>query len=212
MLRHWKTTAITAPLTLAALALGGYAYTRFQAVVPLGTHAAPSYHLANGIEVTPTVNPQDETAQLLEIKSWDFDITQPDASKPFYISFALYGNAKFVKTINGGTARFPDPSGTPKKEPITTHVSLAFLPLGGSIYDAHELKYRMTIETGGSGISGSMPNPVFKGKNLISDAQVASNDNAIMLLSTNRTSSTVSGKMACNNTNLALRITQIPPP
>ena len=33
MQRHWKLSAIAVPLTLAALALGGYAYTR--------AHAAP---------------------------------------------------------------------------------------------------------------------------------------------------------------------------
>ncbi len=200
---HYRTklTAIMAPLTLAALALGGYAYTR--------AHAAPTYRLANGIKVTPTVNPQDETAQLLEVKRWDFDITQPDASKPLYISFALYGSGKFIKTISGGTARFPHPTGTPEKGPITTHISLALLPLGGSVYAAHELKYKLTV--GGSGISSSMPNPIFTGKNLISDAQVIPNDNAVMLLSSNLANSTISEKMDNNDTNLALSIAETPP-
>ncbi len=204
MLRAWKTAAVAAPLTLAALALGGYAYTR--------AHTAPTYRLANGIEVTPTVNPQDEMAQLLEIKSWDFDITQPDASKPLYISFALYGNGKFIKTINGGTARFPTPSSPPKKGPVTTHISLALLPLGAFISDARELKYRMTIDRiSGSGISSDMPNPVFKGSGISSGVEAVPADNTVLLLSTNRTKSYVSGKMSDNDTNLALSLAETPP-
>ncbi len=201
MNRRSKLTAVIAPLTLAVLALGGYTYTR--------AHAAPTYRLANGIEVTPTINSQDETAQLLEIKSWDFDITQPDASKPLYTSFVLYNKGKFVKTMNGGTGRFPNPSGPPEKGPVTTHISLALLPLGSFISDARELKYKMT--KGASSISGSMTNPIFKGKNISSEMQVVPANNVILLLSTDRANPYIYSSMSDNDTILALSIAETPP-
>ena len=201
MQHRWKLIAIATPLTLTAFALGSYAYTR--------AHAAPTYRLANGVEVTPTIKPLDETAKLLEVRSWDFDIMQPDASQPLYVSFALYGNRKFIKTINGGSGLFPDAASRTKHGSARTHVTFSCLPLGDSEFDAKELKYVLTLA--GSNISGKMPNPILKGNSLASQMQVVPADNVILLLSTSHTKSYTSGNMTDNDTNLALCITKAPP-
>jgi len=201
MNRRLKLTAIIAPLTLAALALGGYAYTR--------AHAAPTYRLANGIEVTPTVNPQDETAQLLEVKSWDFDITQPDAGKPLYVSIALYKKGKFVKIIGGGIGVGPAVLKPLPKGPLHSQESVSFAPIGGTFFTAPKLKYLITIK--GNGTPETMPTPALKGNSHTEGMQVIPEDNAVLILSTNQTLPYCSSVLSENQTTLAVKFSETPP-
>lgn len=201
MHRHWKCIALIAPLTLAALALGGYAYSR--------AHAAPTYRLASGIEVTPSAAEPDDTAQLLEIKRWDFDVVQPNASKPLYIYLTLSQSGQPVKTLMGGFATGFPAGSVPANGNQRSHITLSLAPIGDTFFNARQLKYFLKAKGGSE--SGTLPNPVFKGHGLINDIQAVPADNAVLLLSTTHTKSYLSGVMADNDTNLALSFSSTPP-
>lgn len=201
MRRLWKLTALIAPVTLAALALGGYAYTR--------APTAPTYRLANGIEVTPSVAEPDETARLLEVKRWTFDVVQPNAGKPLYVSLALYKKGKFVKTIGGGLGVGPAVLRPLPKGPLRSQETVSFAPVGGTLSTAPQLKYLITIK--GNGTPETMPNPALNGNSHTEGMQVIPQDNAVLILSANRTLPYCSGVLSENQTTLAVKFSETPP-
>ncbi len=95
MIRNRKFVPIAMSLALAAVALGLYAYNR--------THAAPTYTLANGVEVTPVEVQPDDVSKVLDIKIWKFDVVQTDASKPLCLGLSLCRNGSVIKTLAGAS-------------------------------------------------------------------------------------------------------------
>ena len=86
MIRSWKSASVGMTVILAVAVLSLYAYTR--------AHAAPTYRLANGIEVTPeTIQPND-VAKVLGIKTWKFDVSLPDTRQGLQLTLNLCQSGK----------------------------------------------------------------------------------------------------------------------
>jgi len=200
MIRNRKSVSIAISLALAAVALGLYAYTL--------AHAAPTYTLANGVEVTPVEVQPDDVSEVLDIKIWKFDVVQTDASKPLYLGLSLCRNGSVIKTLVGGFDLEPAMNRGQPRPSKRSHVMIGLAPIGTTIAGAKQFKY--TLSTDGASLSGTMPNILLDGHGYISDAQVSRDSNVIFLLSTNKTKSSITGDAAMNDTALALSISQTP--
>lgn len=201
MVRNWKLASAGTSLFLAVTALALYAFTR--------TPNAPTFQFANGIQVTPIEVKPDDMAQLLEIRTWKFDVVQPDASKPLYLSLSLCREGKFSKTIMGGLGIGPEVGSHHAHGVLRSHVTLSLAPVGDTFFGARQLKYLLRTE--GAGTSGTMSNPIFKGHGEVAETQAASDDNMIFLMSTNKIKPSVNSVMASNDTTLALSLSGTPP-
>ena len=60
-----------------------------------------TFHLANGVEVTPIEVKLDDTAQLLDAKIWKFDVALPDRKKSYYYKLTAYRQGKAIGTVGG---------------------------------------------------------------------------------------------------------------
>ncbi len=168
-----------------------------------------TFHLANGLQVTPVEVKPDDTAQLLEIRTWKFDVVQPDASKPLYLSLSLCREGKFFKTVMGGLETEPEVGSHHAHGVLHSHVTISLAPVGDTFFGARQLKY--LLRTDGAGTSGTMSNPIFKGHGEVAETQAAPEDNMVFLMSTNRTKPFVNSMMASNDTTLALSLSNTPP-
>lgn len=168
-----------------------------------------TFHLANGIQVTPVEVQPDDTAQLLEVRTWKFDIVQPDASKPLYLSLNLCHEGKFARTLIGGLGSGPPIAGSISHRPALSHIAVSIAPIGDTLFGSRQLKY--LLRTDGAGTSGTMPNPIFRGNGEAADVQASPADNSVFLTSTNQHKPYVSSLMASNDTILALRVSNTPP-
>jgi len=129
MIRHWKSATVGTPLLLAALALGGYAYTR--------AHAAPTYHLANGVDVAVAEVPPDDTARVLDIHVWKLDVLMPNDRQMCSVTIDQCGRQQAPKGLGGGGfAPF-------QRGDRLLHMTLDLAPLGGDMGRAQQIKYRL---------------------------------------------------------------------
>jgi hypothetical protein len=201
MIRNRKFVPIALSLALAAVALGLYVYTR--------AHAAPTYTLANGVEVTPITVQPDDASKLLEMKFWKLDVVQTDASKPLFFNLSLCRNGKLTKSLT-----YTYGLGPSSRKPSRVHnhipVTVGLVPVGDTFFGAKQLKY--SLSTALVDTSGVIPNVFFKTRGFVSDTQapyVSREGNLVFLLSANKNNPTTSDPMR-NDTTLALSI-ETPP-
>ena len=189
MVRHWKFVSVGTSLALVVLALGLYAYTR--------AHAAPTYRLANGIEVTPIEVKPDDMAQLLDVKMWKFDVYLPNPKEGDSLVLNLYQHGKRVKSLAGG---WIGPSRNPSPHLLVT---VGFVPIGGASSKAHGIKWMLHQD--GGGMSGVFVNPFQHSKGVGWSTQVAAADNLIYLMS-GTDSNVTHGDARENDTTIALSL------
>jgi len=198
MRRLWKLTAILAPITLAALALGGYIYTR--------AHAAPTYRLANGIEITPVEAPNNELAEILDVKTFQFNVSFPRSNQTYNFGFHTLQNGKdvLVSALSGVRTSNGNQQG---------QITVTLAPLGSDIRTSDRLKYRVTYSHSGAtgGTSSDLQNP-FKGCQIISDARpVTVRNNALYLMAGSKNGTISPPGASRNEITLLLRVDAVTP-
>lgn len=165
MIHHWKKTSVGTSLVLAAFALGGYAYTR--------AHAAPIYHLADGVKVTPIEVPPDDVADLLDVRVYKFNVVLPKSDRIYYFMLKPYQHGMIVGHEGSGMGVQSN------KDNLTGPITIALAPVGSDFYKSDMVKYRMAYGTGIG--SGTFKNP-FKGCNGISYSKSGSESAGLIYL------------------------------
>jgi len=193
MTRNWKSASVGTSLALAAAAASLYSYARL--------HAAPTYHLANGVEVTPIEVQSDDVSRLLDAKIWKFDVVWPHRKGHFRVGISQYQDGKLAKTLLGGYG-MGQPNGIEHSQ-----ITVGLAPMAGTIYGASEIKYMLS--TGGSaGGTGTINNPFIHSHGYTQDAQVVPSQNLAVLMSGNLKKTWVSSPAALNETAIALEFTE----
>lgn len=190
MIRNWKSASVVTTLALAMVVLSLYAYTR--------AHAAPTYRLANGIEVTPIEVQPDDMAQLLGVKIWKFDVYLPHPEKGESLVLNLYQHGKCVKALAGGGF---GPSRDPSHHSLVT---VAVAPIGADFSKANQAKWM--IRQNGGAASGVFVNPFQNSQGLGWNTQVVEADSVIYLMD-GINSGVSHGDARENDTAIALTIT-----
>jgi len=145
MIRNRKFVPIAMSLALAAVALGLFAYTR--------AHAAPTYTLANGVEVTPMEVQPDDVGKVLGIKVWKFDVSLPDARQGIQLTLNLCQGGKIIHSVGG--AGFVPMKGQRQRRYLLT---LALAPDDGDFSRGKRIKYFLESQSGST--SGNFTNPL----------------------------------------------------
>ncbi len=160
-------------------------------------------HFANGVQVTPVeVKQEDELAQLLEFKTWEFDVTCP-ANAESFVALSLAQNGGTPKVIAGG---FGVASST--VAPTHFHCTVSFVPIAGGFFEAKQLKYCIT--TGIIHSTGTMPNPFVHAHGTTQDAEEMPVQNSVILMSGNLKKSYVAGLASQNEVALNLQFEVVP--
>ena len=155
-----------------------------------------TFHLANGVEVTPVEVKRDDVAQLIDAKLWKFDVVCP--AKANTITGISFGqNGKPYKEVVGG---FGESSAT---EPMHFQCTIGLMPIGGTFYDAKELKYSISYGEAGAN-TGTIPNPLIRSHGYTQDAEVIPAQNHVLLMSSNLKKTWISGRPSFNEVALAL--------
>ncbi len=116
-----------------------------------------TFHLANGVQVTPVEVKPDDALTLLDAKIWKFDVALPDRTKSYYYNLTAYKHGKAIGTV-GGLESGPGPG---QSYPSSSQLTVAMMPLGsGDFGEASQAKY--SIHVYGAGTEGVFANP-FKG-------------------------------------------------
>jgi hypothetical protein len=154
-----------------------------------------TFHLANGVEITPIEVKSDDMAQLLEAKIWQFDVMSPAKANSF-AGIALCQIGQPSKTLAGGIGIG---SGS---EPNHSHITVGLVPIAGTFFDAQKLKYSLAI--GIESTTGTIPNPFIHSHGFTQDAQVIVSDNRVLLMSGNLKKNYISSPASQNEMALAL--------
>ncbi len=161
-----------------------------------------TFHLANGIQVTPIEVKPDDTAQLLDVKLWKFDVYLPHPEKGTSLVLNLYQHGKCVKALaGGGFGPSPHPS-------HHTLVTIGVAPIGEDFSKARQVKWM--IQQSGGAASGVFVNPFQASQGLGWNAQVVEADNLIYLMD-GTNSSVTHGDARENDTTIALSLSNVPP-
>ncbi len=192
MLRVWKTAALVAPLTLA---LGGYAYTC--------THAAPTYRLANDIQITPVEVPPDNTADVLGIKTYKFDVMMPSAAQGLALTVNSCRAGKIIQSVGGGG--FRPMHGETQKSPL--HLTRIMAPDDQDFSRGAKVKY--LLKSTGVSVSGKFPNPLQGSKGIGYEPDgISEEQNSIYLIGGGKTGGT---PVKYDDVSLALTLTPLKP-
>lgn len=169
MVRNWKSVSVGTSLALAAVALGLYAHQR--------AHAVPTYHLAGGIDVTPVEVQADDTAQVLSVKVWKFDVVVPDPERGYIFPVSLYRNGKRVQSLGGiGSS---STSGHWSSKHRTLFIGM--VPVDGDFWQAHQIRAKYMIE-GQNSSSNTFINPFSLGMGLADRSQSFDGGKSICLM------------------------------
>ena len=156
-----------------------------------------TFHLADGVQVTPVEVKPDDMAQLLDVKIWKFDVYLPHPEKGDSLVLNLYRHGKRVKALAGGGF---GPSRNPSHHLLIT---IGIVPDGGNFSKAGQVRWMLHQD--GGGMSGVFVNPFQNSKGLGWNTQVVEADNLIYLM--NGTNSSVSqGDARENDTTIALSL------
>lgn len=195
MLRPWKTAAVAAPLTLATLAFGSYAYTR--------AHAAPTYRLGNGIEVTPLTVPTDDVADVLGIKAYKFDVVLPDRAEGLQLTINSCRPGTIVRSVGG--VGFRPMHGDKSKVPM--HLTLILAPDDQDFSRGSKVKY--LLKSSGGFASGKFSNPLLGSVGVgYSPDDVSKSQNSVYLIGGGKTGGT---PVQYDDVSLALTLTPLKP-
>ena len=198
MALNWIKASAGTSLALAAVALGGYAYTR--------AHAEPTYRFANGVEVTPLEVQTDDTRTLLDAKIWKFDVNLPDTNKLYNYTLDLCSHGKIVAPLGGlGVGPYHE-------SPHHTELTVGVVPTDTTFGHAPQVKYNIKASSGGT--SGTFANP-FRKCIGYSDTPQFSRGNDFIYLMSGSGRGAVYGLAEEDDTSLVLRVeplTQTPKP
>ena len=187
MIYNWRKASIGTSLVMAAIALGGYAYTR--------ATAPPTHHLANGVDVTVAEVPQDDMARLFDVHVWKIDVMMPDARQMCELTLDKCGHQTILSGLGGGGFQ---PSGLGNRH---CHITLDMAPLGGNLGRSQEIKYY--LEADGAATSGVFANPFRSLEGLADGVSVSERDNRIYLMGGGKQASSPAG---WNDVDIALVI------
>ena len=164
-----------------------------------------TFHLANGIQVTPVEVQPDDMAQLLDAKIWRFDVALPDRTKWYYYKLTAYKHGEAIGTV-GGLECGPDPG---QSYPSSSQMTIAMMPLGSGNFDVTgQAKY--IIRTYGVGSEGVFANPLKGCQTYSTESQAYPSDNSISLMD-GTTTNTRYGEARLNDAYIALSIQSTPP-
>ena len=152
MILNVRKASVGTSLVLAVIALVGYAYTR--------ANAPPTYHLANGVDVTPINVQSDDTAEVLNVKVWKFDVVTPYPNRDYIFGVILYRNGKQVESL-GGTGSSSSVNGQRYKGRKTLFIGM--VPVDGDFWQAHQIRAKYMIEEEGGYSSNTFVNPFSPG-------------------------------------------------
>lgn len=156
-----------------------------------------TFHLANGVQVTPVEVKLDDMAQLLDVKIWKFDVYLPNPEEGNSLVLNLYQHGKRVKSLAGGGF---GPSRNPSHHLLVT---IGIAPDGGDFSKAGQVRWM--LQQNGGATRGAFVNPFQASKGLGWNTQAVEADNLIYLMS--GTNSSVShGDARENDTTIALSL------
>jgi hypothetical protein len=167
--------------------------------------ADSTFHLANGVAVTPVTVQEDElsglTAAALGVKVWKFDIALPP-SHAFSYSLTRCEKGRPVETLSSVSVEQP-------KNPGRRHetVTVALLPEGTGFDDADKLKCYVAYRSWNS--AGAFPNPLKGYQIMMENLQSSNTYNLIYLLSTSKKKA-ISGMASENDVSIALSVHEQP--
>jgi len=159
-----------------------------------------SFHLANGIKVTPVEVKPDDLSQLLDAKIWKFDVVLPDRTKPYSYALNLCRYGRVVAQL-GNMSLYPGPGNIPR----TTSIKVAMIPTGDSFSKPGDVKYQIGGDSGG--ISGTFSNPFGAGLSYSETPEVIAPNNMIYLMSGDK--NVIYGLANQNAVSIALKIEPI---
>ncbi len=161
---------------------------------------AATFHLANGVQVTPVEVHPDDMAQLLDAKIWKFDVALPDRTKWYYYKLTVYKHGKVIGIV-GGLETGPSPEESyPRNSPLT----IAMMPVGSGNFDAaSQAKY--IIRTYGVGSEGVFANPIKGCHSYSTESQASPPDNSVSLIDGTETNMRY-GEARLNDVSIALSI------
>lgn len=112
--------------------------------------AGTTYHLANGIEVTPREVPRDDIAEALDAKVWKFDVVMPDDKHMVLLRLSQIGHGKLVRQLGGGNFQ------TNKRH---CELTVIMIPVNGDIGYAQQIRF-VIQSSEASKASGYFANPL----------------------------------------------------
>ena len=158
-----------------------------------------TFHLANGIEVTPIEIKPDDITTALDGRIWKFDVHLPDSDKIYNYSLILCQHGKFVRPLAGfGTGPVKVGDGNPNAQ-----ITIGMVPIDDTFGRARQIKYNLHINSG-TGTLGTFANPFKEDGGYTADVQASEPDNLIYLMSGKKSGG--SSLASENDTNIALKI------
>lgn len=198
--QNWKRRFVALSGLPVAFVLVCYVYSR--------ATAPPTYHLANGIDVTPIAVTPSDSDRLLDVHVWKLDVMLPDRRKSLDLRFVHYLNGKFLKTQLGGIDVGPGVGHEAATGSHLYHVLIATVPVGATMASSHQL--RCTIFTGSAGATCLIPNILENSSNSTYEPHISASDNLAYLMSANLNYPSTSSDAKMNETALVLRVATNP--